>query len=147
MKSAIAFLIAAAIPLAATADVTVTDPWARASILASRPGAAYLTLSSDTGDRLLSVSTPVAEQVMIHAAETDASGVSRMTHLQTLALPAGVTVTFAPGGMHLMLMALAVRLEKGARFPLTLTFESAGKVTIEVPVLGIAATGPKEADQ
>lgn len=148
MKTTIAVLmIAAAIPLSVAADVTVTNPWARASILASRPGAAYVTLSSDTGDRLLSASTPIAGPVLIHAAETDASGVSRMAHLQTLDLPAGETVTFAPGDMHLMLMGLVAKLEEGAQFPLTLTFESAGEVSVEVPVFGIAAIGPKAADQ
>lgn len=147
MKLAVVLLIAASVPFAAAADVTVADPWARASILASRPAAAYLSMSSDTGDRLLSTSTPVAGQVMIHAAETDASGVSRMTHLETLDLPAGETVTFSPGNMHLMLMGLAVKLEEGASFPLTLTFETAGAVTIEVPVLGIAANGPEATDK
>lgn len=147
MKFAIALLIAASFPISASAEVTVSQPWARASILASRPGAAYLTLSSDTNDRLLSASTPVAAQVMIHAAETDAGGVSRMMHLEMLDLPAGKTVTFFPGSMHLMLMGLADKLEEGASFPLTLTFEVTGDVTVEVPVLGIAATGPEATDK
>jgi copper(I)-binding protein len=146
MKLAVALLIAASVPFAAGADVAVAEPWARASILASRPGAAYLTLSSDTDDRLLFVSTPVAGQVMIHAAETDASGVNRMTHLETLDLPAGKTVTFFPGSMHLLLTGLADKLEEGASFPLTLTFEVTGDVTVEVPVLGIAASGPREVE-
>lgn len=146
MKLAVVLLIATSVPFAAASDVTVADPWARASILASRPAAAYLSLSSDTGDRLLSTSTPVAAQVMIHAAETDASGVSRMVHLETLDLPAGKTVTLSPGNMHLMLMGLAIKLEEGASFPLTLTFELTGDVTVEVRVLGIAASGPREVE-
>jgi copper(I)-binding protein len=130
-------------PAGAFADVAVTNPWARASVLASRPGAAYLSLTSDTGDRLLAAATPVAGHVMIHSAETDANGVSRMTHLEVLNLPPGQTVTFAPGGMHLMLMGLGARLDEGTRFSLTLTFETAGEVIVEVPVLGVAATGPE----
>lgn len=140
------FLVAAllvAVPSVSIADVAVTGPWARASVLASRPGAAYLNLTSDTGDRLLAATTPVAGQVMIHAAATDANGVSRMTHLEVLDLPPGQIVTFAPGGMHLMLMGLGARLDEGARFPLTLVFETAGEMTVEVPVLGVAATGPE----
>ncbi|MCC6756118.1 MAG: copper chaperone PCu(A)C, partial [Solirubrobacterales bacterium] len=53
------------------------------------------------------------------------------------------TVTFAPGGMHLMLMGLGAGFDEGTHFPLTLTFETAGAVTVEVPVLGVAATGPE----
>lgn len=143
MTRFIAAALLVAVPSISYAEVTVTAPWARASILASRPGAAYLDLSSDTGDRLLAATTPVAGQVMIHAAETDANGVSRMVHLEVLDLPQGQTVTLAPGGMHLMLMDLGAGLDEGARFPLTLTFETAGEVTVEVPVLGVAATGPE----
>ncbi|MEM9762959.1 MAG: copper chaperone PCu(A)C [Pseudomonadota bacterium] len=133
----------AAFSAAAVADVAVSDPWARASILASRPRAAYLTLRSDADDRLLSATTPVADHVMIHASETDADAVTRMIHLDALDLEAGQTVRFAPGGMHLMLMGLAGKLEEGAPFPLMLNFERAGSITVEVPVLGVAATGPE----
>jgi len=133
----------AAFPAAALAEGGVSDPWARASILASRPGAAYLALRSDVDDRLLSATTPVADHVMIHASETGADAVTRMIHLVALDLEAGQTVRFAPGGMHLMLMGLAGKLEDGASFPLTLTFERAGAITVEVPVLGFAATGPE----
>lgn len=140
------FVVAAAllmaVPSVSIAEVAVTDPWARASILASRPGAAYLSLTSDSGDRLLAATTPVADLVMIHAAATDANGVSRMVHVEVLDLAPGQTVTFAPGGMHLMLMDLEGKLDEGTRFPLTLTFETAGEMTVEVPVLGVAATGP-----
>lgn len=143
MKLFLAAACLVALPIVALAEVTVTDPWARASILASRPGAAYLTLLSDTDDRLLSAATPVAGHVMIHAAETDANGVTRMIHLDALDLPSGQAVRFAPGGMHLMLMGLTGKLEEDAQFPLTLTFEHADTITVTVPVLGVAATGPE----
>lgn len=146
MKFFLAAACLAAFPAVAMAEVTVTDPWARASILASRPGAAYLTLLSDADDRLLSATSPVAGHVMIHASETDAHAVTRMTHLDTFDLTAGQTVRFAPGGMHIMLMDLAGKLDEGTRFPLTLTFERAGAIAVTVPVLGVAATGP-EAEQ
>lgn len=80
---------------------------------------------------------------MIHTSETDADSVTRMIHLDALDLPAGQTVRFAPGGMHLMLMGLAGKLDESASFPLTLTFERAGAITVEIPVLGVAATGPE----
>lgn len=84
----------------------------------------------------------MAERVTIHAIETDANGVGRMVHRETLDLPAGEEVTFAPGGMHLMLMGLSEKLVEGTAFPLTLRFEAAGEVTIDVQVLGAAASGP-----
>jgi copper(I)-binding protein len=130
-------------PAAAMAEVTVSDPWARASILASRPGAAYLTLQSDVADQLVGIESPAAAEVMIHAFVTDAAGISRMTHLDRLALEPGVPVRLVPGDMHVMLMGLTEKLEKGTKLPLTLSFQEAGEVTVEVPVLGPGASGPE----
>ncbi len=141
-------LIAASLSAAPVfADVTVVAPWARASILASRPGAAYLSLQADTPDTLVSISTPVADRAMIHAVDSDADGIVRMGALKVLPLAAGEAVTFAPGGMHIMLMGLTEKLVEGESFPLVLTFETVGEVTIEVPILGIASKGPAEATQ
>jgi copper(I)-binding protein len=131
----------------AFADVTVTAPWARASILASRPGAVYLTLQGDSADILLTVSTPMANAALIHSVETGEDGIARMGALETLPLAAGAVVTMVPGDMHIMLMDLTEKLVEGETFPLHLTFETGGEVTIDVPILGIASKGPVEAMQ
>ncbi|WP_093734490.1 copper chaperone PCu(A)C [Sulfitobacter litoralis] len=131
-------------PMTAQADVTISDGWARASILASRPAAAYLTLRSDEDDQLIGITTPIAGHVTVHGVETDANGVSRMSAIEALKLPSGETVTLAPGGMHLMLIALTEKLEEGTVLPLTLTFASGAKIEISVPVLGPGASGPEK---
>lgn len=146
MKPLVLAAFCAALPTLAAADVTVSDPWARASILADRPGAAYLTLESDSADRLLGVQTPAADRAMLHGTETDANGVSRMVHVEALDLAPGEPVTFAPGAMHLMLMGLSEKLEEGTTLLLTLSFEHSGEVTVEVPVLSVGATGPEGAE-
>ena len=146
MRKLIAVVVAVcavASPALAEESVRVFDAWARATILASRPGAAYLTIESAAEDRLLGVTTPVAGHVMIHAVEKDGD-VSRMKHIETLELPAGEQITLAPGGMHLMLMGLQDKLSEGTAFPMTLSFEIAGEITVDVSVLGIAAEGPQE---
>jgi len=147
MRKLIAIVVAVwaiASPALAEESVRVTDAWARATILASRPGAAYVTIESGSDDRLLGVTTPVAGHVMIHAVEKDGD-VSRMKHIETLELPAGQRVTLVPGSMHLMLMGLQDKLSEGTAFPMTLSFEKAGEITVDVSVLGIAAEGPREA--
>ena len=144
MKIHIPTLIAVLLPCAALAEVAVIDPWARASILASRPAAAYLTMTSDQADRLIAASSPAAKHIMIHATERDPEGAVRMRHLEFLDLVPGNPVTLAPGGIHLMLTGLSGPLLQGGRFPLTLRYEIAGEVTIEVPVLGMAAAGPED---
>ena len=144
MKLLAASLLTFAWPLAAQAEIIVTDAWARASVLASRPGAAYLTLTSDEPDRLLEVTSPVAGHVMLHGVETDSAGVTRMVHIVDLDVSPGTPVTLAPGDSHLMLMDLSRKLEEGESFPMTLVFEGTGDVTVDVPVLGPAAMGPTE---
>ncbi len=60
-------------------------------------------------------------------------------------IPPGETLAFGPGGAHLMLSGLKTPLREGDRFDLTLQFEAAGEVTIEVPVRSITA-GAEESD-
>ena len=99
-------------PFFASADVTISDGWARASILASRPAAAYLTLTSNQSDQLVAITTPIAGNVTIHAVETGGDDVSRMVEVVALDLPSGEPVTLAPGSMHLMLMGLSENSKK-----------------------------------
>lgn len=147
MRIQLALVLSAMFTTPTLADIAVSDPWARATVLASRPAAAYLTVESSTDDRLIDFNSPAASKVMIHAVKTGSDGVGRMNHLEGLDLPAGRAVTLEPGKMHLMLMELDDKLEEGTRFPLTLVFEKAGEVTIEVPVLGVGAAGPADAEQ
>jgi copper(I)-binding protein len=49
-------------------------------------------------------------------------------------VPAGADLSFAPGGYHVMLMGLKQELKPGDSFPLMLTFEKAGQVTLQVAV-------------
>lgn len=146
MRTALLMVVVlVASPFSAVAEdaIRIIEPWARASVLASRPGAAYLAIESASDDRLLSIESPVADRIMIHVTETN-DGVNRMVHLDMLDLPAGKSVVLAPGGTHLMLIGLKERLIEGAQVAVTLQFERAGEVTITVPVLAIGSRGPKE---
>ncbi|MGB8862115.1 MAG: copper chaperone PCu(A)C [Ilumatobacteraceae bacterium] len=58
-----------------------------------------------------------------------------MRPVDAIELPAGVAVELKPGGYHIMLIDLAKPLEVGTTLKLTLTFEKAGDITIDVPVL------------
>lgn len=126
-------------------DLEIDAAWARASIGTSRPGAAYFTVRNlgDEADRLTSLSSPVSAMPMLHET-TLSEGISRMAHVEAAEIPAGGELTLGPGGMHVMLMELTTPLKEGATFPLTLTFEAAGDVTVEVSVFGPGATEPAE---
>jgi copper(I)-binding protein len=60
----------------------------------------------------------------------------KMQHVPSVDIPAGGDVTFAPMAYHVMLLNLKDRslLSDGKRFPMTLHFEKAGDVTVEVAV-------------
>lgn len=131
---------------AAEPAIAVEQPWARASIGAARPAVAYLTLRN-TGtepDRLVGVASPIAQEATLHRIRAE-NGVMKMEPAGAVELPPGETVRLQPGGLHIMLMGLHEPLEEGGHFPLTLRFAHAGAITIEVPVLGVGASGPGHA--
>jgi copper(I)-binding protein len=95
-----------------------------------------LTLSNlgAAPDRLLGGATPVASQVEVHEMSMD-GGVMRMRPVSGgLVIPAGGTVALKPGGYHIMLIGLKTPLTAGTMVPLTLRFEKAGLVKLQVPV-------------
>ncbi len=132
--------------VARVGSVVIADPWARASIVAGRPGAAYLTLRNEGAepDALVEATTPAAGHAMLHETTLSADGVARMGHVDALEIPPGGAATLAPGGLHLMLMDLSAPLREGETVALTLRFRSGGEATVTAPVLGPAASGPTD---
>jgi copper(I)-binding protein len=72
--------------------------------------------------------------VELHQTSTDASGMTGMQSMDGVAIPAGATVTMAPGSMHLMVMGLAKDLVVGGTLDLELTFRSAGTVKVRAEI-------------
>ena len=143
--------LAVAAPAADTAkvgDIAIDQPWARASLGNAPNSAAYMILQN-TGtvpDRLIGGSTPVATQVQLHTHVME-GGVAKMRPVDAIEVAPGQPTMLEPGGAHVMLQGLTQKLEEGTTMPLTLVFEHAGKVTLEVPVEGIMAErGPGHDD-
>lgn len=116
--------------------LTLTGAFARATLPNAPVGGGFLTIANrgTTDDRLLAVSTPAAGRAEVHEMSmTD--GVMTMRPLPDgLPIPAGETVDLTPGGYHLMFMELKARLIEGESLPVTLTFETAGTVTVELAI-------------
>lgn len=115
--------------------IEIDHPHARATVAGQRNGGAYLRLDNHAGaaDRLVSVTTDAAEAVELHSMKMDGD-VMRMREIDAIDVPAGKAVELKPGGLHLMLIGLKQPLKAGDRFPMTLRFEKAGDVTVEVAV-------------
>jgi copper(I)-binding protein len=132
---------------AAGGGIGVTHAWARATPPNAQSAAAYLTLTDQgPADTVTGASTPVAAMAGLHETISE-GGVMKMRPLPPLALEPGKPVTFAPGGMHIMLTELKQPLKAGEHFPLTLTFAHAPPLTVEVAVEAIgAAAAPMNHD-
>ena len=139
-------LILMALPAAAhdykLGALEIGHPWARATPPTAPTGGGYLSVKN-TGtepDRLISVSSPVAQTVQVHEMKMEGN-VMRMRELEgPLEIKPGETVALAPGGFHLMMMGLKAPLKQGERVPLTLVFEKAGKIDVELAVVAMGAT-------
>ena len=122
-------------------ELRIHEPWARATIGVSKTAAAYLTVMNQgsDADHLIGIATPVAENAMLHTTAIGDDGVMKMRPVEAIEVPAGGEVRLEPGGPHIMLMGVHEPLMAGEHFPLTLSFERAGDVTVTVPVADIAA--------
>lgn len=117
-------------------QIHITSAWARPTIGQVPNSAAYFTVTNHgtDDDRLLAVSCPCAAKAELHQT-TMKDGVMHMEAIDGgLALPAGQSVSFEPGAMHVMLMGVTNALTEGQTISLTLSFEHAAEQTIAIPV-------------
>uniref|UniRef100_UPI0025E0AC85 copper chaperone PCu(A)C n=1 Tax=uncultured Phenylobacterium sp. TaxID=349273 RepID=UPI0025E0AC85 len=89
----------------------------------------FMTLANPgpKADALVAATSPLAGQVMIHRSVVS-GGMASMKMVPNVPVPARSSVTFAPGGYHLMFMGLTRSLKAGDILPATLTFASGAKV-------------------
>jgi copper(I)-binding protein len=123
-------------PAATLGSIEIRKPWARAASTVASVGGGFFAMTN-TGaapDRLVAASSPVAEKVEIHALKVEGSAIAMARREDGLALAAGVTLTLQPRGYHLLLIGLKAPLVEGARVPVTLVFEQAGSLAVELTV-------------
>ena len=84
-------------------------------------------------DMLISVQTEIAMAVEMHLSQMAGDHMS-MHRQEQVTVPAGETVVFSPGGLHIMLVGLQRDLKPGETFDVKLQFEQAGEKTITVSV-------------
>jgi copper(I)-binding protein len=118
---------------AQAAGVTVTQGWFRA-LPPSVPSGGYFTLHNGGAQKitLRAVESPACGMLMMHKSSNGG-----MEHVMALDVAPGETLSFAPGGYHLMCMD--AKLKRGASVPVTFTFSQAPKLTANFAVR--SATG------
>jgi copper(I)-binding protein len=132
-------LLGAGLPVHAhdysTGQLHIEHPWSREMPPVAPTAAVYFVVhnNGDQADRLLSLDTPVAGKAELHE-HVHADGVMKMQQVPAVEIPAGGEVRFEPMGYHVMLFGVKQQAKAGGRFPLTLTFEKAGVVELDVAV-------------
>lgn len=122
--------------LPAFADgIMINDAYARSA--SPKAGAAFMVIQN-TGsedDRLIAASSDVAKRVELHTHKIDDNGVAKMMEVEEgFAIAAGESHALARGGDHVMFMGLNAPFENGQTLTVTLTFEQAGDMVVEIPV-------------
>jgi copper(I)-binding protein len=140
MKKMLA-LLAVAAAFGVQAQTTVKEPWVRGTVAGQKATGMFGQITSASGGKLVSASSPVAGVVEVHEMVMDGN-VMKMRAVTGLELPAGKAVELKPGGYHLMLMDLKQELKTGDSVPVTLLIEGTGgkRETLEVkaPVKALA---------
>ncbi|WP_126979380.1 copper chaperone PCu(A)C [Frigidibacter oleivorans] len=129
--------VAAALPAAAHDGVAVRDAYARSSGAMAKTAAAFMVIEnhSDQPDRLISATSDVAERVELHTHKASADGVMQMLKIEDgIAIAPHGEHALARGGDHVMFLGLTRPLAQGDMVEVTLSFERAGEVTVELPV-------------
>jgi copper(I)-binding protein len=117
--------------------IMVSDSYARSTGPLAKAGAAYMKIMnhSKKDDRLISVYSDIAKKTELHTHLKSDNGVMKMMHIDNgIEIGAMKEHALVRGGEHIMFMGLKEPFENGKIIPVTLLFEKAGEVNIEVVV-------------
>lgn len=111
---------------AANPDLTLSNAWIREAPPNAKVSAAYLTIrnTGSTPQILLSVNAEHFSHAEIHKSELHGE-MARMVKQENVEIPANSSVSFTPGGLHLMLLEPATAPKAGSFIKLSLRFSSA----------------------
>lgn len=146
---ALAWALAGTLVCASTAhaqDITVTDPWVRATVPGQDASGAFMRIESARPLTLVGAASPLAATVEVHEM-TLQDNIMRMRAVRGgLALQAGQPLELKPGGYHVMLMGLKKPLVAGETVLLELRFEDRDKqrrtVEVNATVRALNAAAP-----
>ncbi len=130
-------ILAVLLAAPAAAEILVEGAFARAASPQAQSGAAFMTIRN-TGaedDRLIAAEAGFARMVELHTHVMTGDGVMQMRRVEGgFVIPAGGEYRLERGGDHVMLMGLTAPMQDGTAVPVTLIFERAGPMTVEIPV-------------
>jgi copper(I)-binding protein len=120
---------------ALAAGLSIENAWIREAPPGHRMMAGYMTLTnnSDGAMQLTAAASSAFSDVSIHRTVV-VDGVSKMRSASPLAIAPGETVSFTPGGLHLMLMGPTAALQAGDVVQIELEFDGRDPLPVEFEV-------------
>lgn len=150
MTRLLSLLAAGLFSTSALAQVTIHEPWVRATVPNQKASGAFMRVQSAQAARLVGVSTPAAGRAELHEMAME-NNTMRMRQVDAIELPAGKPVNLASGGYHVMFFDLKRQLKEGETVPLTLVVEDGAKkkssVTVEAQVKPLTYVAPQAGHQ
>lgn len=137
-KKLIFFVIVLLTPWVASAGtISVDDAYVRTSSKLAKSAAAFMEIrnTSPRDDRLLDVKSEVAKKVELHTHIKGDDGVMKMRRVEDgFVISGNGVLKLERGGDHIMFMGLSQPFVDGGAISLTLIFEAAGSIELEIPV-------------
>lgn len=123
-------------------DITVSGAFTRATLDNAGVGAGYMTIGNAGAgaDRLIAATSEVTPTVELHNMEVK-DGMMTMAQVEGgIEVPAGGSVSLAPGGYHIMFIGPNQPFKEGECVALTLTFAEAGDLPVQLSVGPVGAS-------
>ena len=142
MAAALMLLLAGASGAGAGERLEVTGGWVRHAPASAQNHAGYLTLANAgaTAQTLVAVESPAYAKVELHLSHVR-GGIATMEPVAQVEIAPGQTVSFAPGGLHLMLIGPKAPMKLGSSVDLTLSFGDGSRLAARAVVRKDAASG------
>ncbi|NDR57380.1 copper chaperone PCu(A)C [Aliiruegeria sabulilitoris] len=137
LKTLLAATAALSLAAPALAEIEIKDAYARAAMPNAKAGAAFMHIvnTGTEDDRLVGAASGIAGKTELHTHIDDGNGIMKMVHVEEgFPIPAGGMHMLKRGGDHVMFMGLKGPMNDGENVTVTLRFEKAGDVTVEIPI-------------
>lgn len=110
--------------------------WARAPLSPNNNSAVYMVIDNPTDQQItiIGASTMIANNVELHESFVDDQGISRMTSIDSIVVPAQSKIALKPGGIHIMLFDLKQAISAGDKFMVDIKIKGSTPIVVEAIV-------------
>ena len=115
--------------------LTVSEPRSRPTSSGATVAGGYLTITNAgaEADRLIRAASPRATRTELHEMAMDGNMMT-MRPVTSIEVPANGSVKLEPGGFHIMFLDIPKPFAANETIPVSLTFEKAGQIDVELIV-------------